>query len=74
MFSSFSPLQNGYDKQNERLQSLHVFFEARSFRSDDGAWEFTGKSRGTMLLLPKHVHLQKDVRADSQDVSLRSAW
>jgi hypothetical protein len=32
-------------------------------RSGDGFCVFTGASRGTMVLFPKQVHLQKDVGA-----------
>jgi hypothetical protein len=46
---------------------LHVFFEARGLRRS-GACGFLvvdgcGASRATMVLLPKQVHLQKDVGA-----------
>lgn len=64
-FSSFSPLQKLYPRQNCRLQSLHVFFEARGRRSGFAGFLLDeGASRATMVLFPKQVHLQKDVGAE----------
>jgi hypothetical protein len=64
MFSSFSPLQNGYCRQNWRLQALQDFLEARVRRSGlEGFLGFDGASRATMVELPKQVHLQNDVGA-----------
>ena len=63
-FSSFSPVQKLYPRQNWRLQSLHVFLEARGLSSAAaGFLAAVGASRATMVLLPKQVHLQKDVLA-----------
>lgn len=63
-FSSFSPAQKLYPRQNWRLQSLHVFLEARGLSSAAGLLVVVGASRATIVLLPKQVHLQKDVGAD----------
>jgi hypothetical protein len=62
--SSFSPLQKLYPRQNWRLQSLQLFLLARGRSSSRlGLEVVAGASRATMVLLPKQVHLQKEVGA-----------
>ena len=58
--ASFASLHIGrlYERQNCRLQSLHVAFLAV---------DSPGNSvKGIIVLLLKHVHLQKDVAAEGR--------